>query len=51
MSPKCWRSLRLLKSIPLIFVDHLPHQLAGLHVVVRVLENILHDAASVAGPG
>ena len=29
-------------------VDDLPHQLAGLHVVVGVLEHIAHDAASVA---
>ena len=30
-------------------VDHLPHQLAGLHVVVGVLEHVAHDAAAVAG--
>ena len=30
-------------------VDHLPHELAGLHVVVGVLENIADHAAAVAG--
>ena len=30
-------------------VDHLPHQLAGFHVVVGVLEHVAHDAAAVAG--
>ena len=29
-------------------VDHLPHELAGLHVVVGVLEDVAHDAAAVA---
>ena len=29
-------------------VDHLPHQLAGFHVVVGVLEHVAHDAAAVA---
>ena len=29
------------------FVDDLPHQLAGLHVVVGVLEHIAHHAAAV----
>ena len=29
-------------------VDHLPHQLAGLHVVVGVLEHVAHHAAAVA---
>ena len=29
-------------------VDDLPHQLAGLHVVVGVLEHVAHDAAAVA---
>ena len=29
-------------------VDDLPHQLAGLHVVVGVLEHIADDAAAVA---
>ena len=28
-------------------VDHLAHELAGLHVVVGVLEHIAHDAAAV----
>ena len=32
-------------------VDHLPHQLAGFHVVVGVLEHVAHDAAAVAGLG
>ena len=32
-------------------VDHLPHQLAGLHVVVGVLEHVAHHAAAVAGLG
>ena len=32
-------------------VDHLPHQLAGFHVVVGVLEHVAHHAAAVAGPG
>ena len=30
------------------FVDDLPHELAGLHVVVGVLEHIAHNAAAVA---
>src|SRR5258708_2363974 len=30
-------------------VDDLPHQLAGFHVIVGVLENCAHDAPSVAG--
>ena len=30
-------------------VDHLPHQLAGFHVVVGVLEHVAHHAAAVAG--
>ena len=29
-------------------VDHLAHELAGLHVVVGVLEDVAHDAAAVA---
>ena len=29
-------------------VDDLPHELAGLHVVVGVLEHVAHDAAAVA---
>ena len=29
-------------------VDHLAHELAGLHVVVGVLEHVAHDAAAVA---
>ena len=29
-------------------VDNLPHQLAGLHVVVGVFEDIAHNAAAVA---
>ena len=32
-------------------VDHLAHQLAGLHVVVGILEHGAHDAAAVAGSG
>ena len=48
MSPKCWRSARLLKSTLVDLVDDLPHELAGLHVVVGVLEHIAHDAAAVA---
>ena len=33
-------------------VDHLTHQLAGLHVVVRVFEHVAYDAAAVTGlPG
>jgi hypothetical protein len=40
MSPKCWRSVRLLKSMLVDLVDHLPHQLAGFHVVVGVLEHV-----------
>jgi hypothetical protein len=32
-------------------VDHLPHQLAGLHVVVGVLEHVPDDTAPVARPG
>ena len=48
MSPKCWRSARLLKSTLVDLVDHLAHQLAGLHVVVGVLEHVAHDAAAVA---
>jgi hypothetical protein len=32
-------------------VQHLPHQLAGFHVVVGVLEHIAHHAAAVAGFG
>ena len=28
-------------------VDDLPHELAGLHVVVGVLEHVAHDAAAV----
>ena len=48
MSPKCWRSARLLKSMLVDLVDHLPHELAGLHVVVGVLEHVAHDAAAVA---
>ncbi len=32
-------------------VDHLPHQLAGLHVVVGVLEHVADHAAAVAGLG
>ena len=51
MSPKCWRSARLLKSTLVDLVDHLPHQLAGLHVVVGVLEHVLDHAAAVAGLG
>ena len=51
MSPKCWRSVRLLKSICADPVDHLAHQLAGLHVVVGVLEHVAHDAAAVAELG
>ena len=51
MSPKCWRSARLLKSTLVDLVDDLPHQLAGFHVVVGVLEHVLHDAAAVAGLG
>ena len=35
--------------MPLMLVDHLAHQLAGLHVVVGVLEHVPHDAAAVAG--
>src|SRR5713101_2830945 len=27
-------------------IDDLPHELAGLHVVVRVLKDISHDAAA-----
>ena len=30
-------------------VDHLTHQLAGLHVVVGILEHVAHDAAAIAG--
>ena len=30
-------------------VDHLPHQLAGFHVVVGILEHIAHDATAGAG--
>ena len=30
------------------FVDDLPHELAGLHVVVGVLEHVAHHAAAVA---
>jgi hypothetical protein len=29
------------------FVNHLPHELAGLHVVVRILKHIAHDTAAV----
>ena len=29
-------------------VDDLPHELAGLHVVVGILEDVAHDAAAVA---
>ena len=32
-------------------VDHLPHQLAGFHVIVGVLEHVAHHAAAVAGLG
>ena len=28
-------------------VDHLPHQLAGFHVVVGVLEHVAHDPRAV----
>ena len=48
MSPNCWRSARLLKSTLVDLVDDLAHQLAGLHVVVGVLEHAAHDAAAVA---
>src|SRR5437762_2812214 len=27
-------------------VDNLPHELAGLHVIVRILKDIPHDAAT-----
>ena len=30
------------------FVDDLPHELAGLHVVVGILEHVAHDTAAVA---
>ena len=48
MSPKCWRSARLLKSTSLILLTTCRMQLAGLHVVVGVLEDVAHDAAAVA---
>ena len=32
-------------------VDNLPHQLAGLHVVVGILEHGPHDVRARAGPG
>ena len=51
MSPKCWRSARLLKSTPLILLTTCRMQLAGLHVVVGVLEHVAHDAAAVARLG
>ena len=32
-------------------VDHLPHQLAGFHVIIGVFKNILHHAAPVPREG
>jgi hypothetical protein len=29
--------------------DHLPHELAGLHIVMRILEHVAHDAAAITG--
>ena len=51
MSPKCWRSVEIVEIDLVDLVDHLPHQLAGLHVVVGVLEHVLDHAAAVAGLG
>ena len=51
MSPKCWRSAKVVEIDVVDLVDDLPHQLAGLHVVVGVLEHVPDDAAAVAGLG
>ena len=46
MSPKCWRSVEVVEVDAVDLVDHLAHELAGLHVVVGVFEDIAHDAAA-----
>ena len=51
MSPKCWRSVEVVEIDVVDLVDHLPHELAGFHVVVGVLEHVAHDAAAVARLG
>ena len=41
--------LREIVEVHLVdLVDDLPHQLAGLHVVVGILEHVAHDAAAIA---
>ena len=48
MSPKCCRSARLLKSISLILLIDLPHQLPGLHVVVGIFEDASYDSLAMS---
>ena len=38
----------VVKIDPVDLVDHLPHQLAGFHIIVGVLEHVLDHAAAIA---
>ena len=51
MSPKCLAGSQIVEVDSVDLVDDLPHQLAGFHVVVGILEHIAHDVRAMAGPG
>jgi hypothetical protein len=46
--PKMLTIGEVVKINPIDFVDHLPHQLAGFHIIVSVLEHVFDHAAALA---